>query len=147
MGKKQARWTSQPAAKQAKGLEVGDVASNAKHFAWRCNWIDLGGPWSFHRADSEQLWREIVPRLHELESMTWAEVYGKRDGSTHPMPTTVIEDDAKTRLSELGRTEYDSLFQINVRGKIRLWGIRDRAFLYLLWFDPEHTVYIQKNGR
>jgi len=141
---KQPKWAKQPAAKQAKGLEAGEATNNAMRFSWRCNWIDLDGEWGFRAIDCERLWREVVPRLHDLESMTWGEIYGRRDGSTHPMPTANIETSAKVRLTDIGRSDYDSLFQINVRGGIRLWGIRDRAFFYLLWFDPRHTVYIQK---
>ena len=60
------------------------------------------------------------------------------------MPVDKIETLAADRLLEIGRDEFDTLFQINVRGGIRLWGIRDRAIFYLMWYDPDHTVYIQK---
>jgi len=77
--------------------------------------------------------------------MKWGELYGRRDSSNHPMPIEKIERGAQKRLQELGRQQFDSLFQINVRGKIRIWGIRDRAFFYLLWYDPNHTVYVQRD--
>lgn len=134
-----------PNRKEPKGAEKAESA-NATKFCWRADWIDLDGPWSLRDASCEAIWKEIVPRLHDFESQTWGEVYGKKDGSTHPMPVVKIEKAAQDRLRELGREDFETLFQLNVRGGIRLWGIRDRAIFYLMWFDPDHTVYIQKKG-
>lgn len=61
------------------------------------------------------------------------------------MPVAKIELGAQQRLQEIEQEQWDSLFQINVRGGIRLWGIRDRAIFHLLWYDPHHTVYVQKD--
>jgi hypothetical protein len=46
---------------------------------------------------------------------------------------------AQKRAKEL---EWDDseLFSLRLEGKLRLWGRRGGAILYLLWFDPEHLV-------
>lgn len=144
-GRKRAKWKENPGPvrKVPKGTEKAE-AHNSSRFQWRCTWIDLAGDWGFENVPSETIWGEIIPRLHDLENNTWGEIYGKRDGSTHPMPVDKIETPAAGRLREIGRGVYDTLFQINVRAGIRLWGIRDRAIFYLIWYDPDHTVYIQK---
>ncbi len=106
--------------------------------------VDHEGPWGLRLADHDCTWGQIIPKLHELESQTWGELYGQKNGSTHPMPVTKIEKEAQQRLQEIGQDQWDTLFQINVRGGIRLWGIRDRAIFHLLWYDPSHTVYVQR---
>jgi hypothetical protein len=104
----------------------------------------MDGDWGFSDVGCSIIWKQIIPFLHQIETRTWGELYGGRDTSNHPMPVEKIEDEAKARLSEIGRDEFETLFQLNVRGGIRLWGIRDRQIFYLLWYDPKHTVYIQK---
>lgn len=141
---KSPKWAAQPdPKKQPRGLEAAENV-NQQPFRWRCNWIDLDGEWGFRAVNPEHLWKEVLPRLHDFETMTWAEISGRKDSSNHPMPVSRIEAKAAARLTEIGKQEYDTLFQLNVRGGIRLWGIRDRAYFYLLWFDPSHTVYVQK---
>jgi len=145
---KRAAWAHQPSTnKNPKGLETGEAASNTTKFCWRCNWIDLDGEWGFRDVPCERLWNEIIPRLHEFDSMTWGEITGGRNTSNHPMPVENIEPGAADRLRQIGKQDYDTLVQLNVRGGFRLWGIRDRAYFYLLWFDPDHTVYVQKKDR
>jgi len=42
-------------------------------------------------------------------------------------------------VKELGMTD-DALYSLRLSGKLRLWGVRDRSVLQLLWYDPEHQV-------
>lgn len=143
--KKQAKWKRDPGpvSKTPRGTDKAEQYNAAK-FCWRSDWIDLDGEWGFRGVDCEALWNEVIPRLHDLETMTWGEIYGKRDGSTHPMPAENIETEAQDRLKAIGREQYETLFQINVRGGCRLWGVRDRTIFFLMWYDPNHTVYKQK---
>jgi hypothetical protein len=142
---KKPTWKNTPThnKKEPKGGDRVE-SENSRNFCWRTDWIDLDGPWSFRNASCEKIWKEIVPRLHDFETQTWGELYGLKNGSTHPMPVDKIEQDAQDRLRSLGRDEFETLFQLNVRGGIRLWGIRDRQIFYLIWYDPNHSVYIQK---
>lgn len=132
--------------KSPKGGEKADVY-NKMNFCWRVDWIDMDGDWGFKKPDCDTIWKQIIPFLHSTETRTWSEIYGARDTSNHPMPVGNVERSARDRLLAIGRGEYETLIQLNVRGGIRLWGIRDRQIFYLLWYDPEHTVYIQKRDR
>jgi RPA family protein len=80
----------------------------------------------------------IVPKLHDYESMTWAEV----DGPTgcHFVELGDLVPDAQARLRELEKDEQDRLFSVRITGKLRIWGIRDLAILRVLWCDQEHEV-------
>lgn len=144
-GNKNAKYRKNPGPirKTPKGTEKAE-ANNDLNFRWRCNWIDLDGNWGFRNVPIETIWKKIIPRLHDLEDSTWGEIAGNKSGSTHSMPVDKIETQAADRLVDIRRDEFDTMFQINVHGGIRLWGIRDRAVFHLIWFDPDHTVYIQK---
>ena len=142
---KKPRWEKGPNPAKIPKHGQAEENANQQRFCWRCDHIYLDGEWGFQHAECRQLWGEVIPRLHALEAMTWAEIYARRDTSTHPMPVDKIEASARARLAEKGLGDQEGLFQINVRGGIRLWGVRDRAILYLLWFDPNHTVYIQRD--
>lgn len=147
--KKVAGNSSAKPGKEVSGTKEKEEQTNNAKFRWRSDWIDIDADfeWNFRSIECDKLWREVLPRLHDLETQTWGEVYGKRDGSTHPMPVDRIAKTAQDRLKALGREDYDSIFQINIRGGIRIWGIRDRSVFYLMWFDPNHTVYEQRGSR
>jgi hypothetical protein len=100
--------------------------------------IDWDGAWGWSRATGEELIRTIIPRLHELETMTWGEVEGPT--GCHFVEVTGLVPDAQRRLVEIGKDEQARLFSVRITGKIRVWGIRDIAILKVLWWDPEHSV-------
>lgn len=144
MAKKIPSWKTPPAdrQKQPKGLDKAANFDEA-NFKWRTNWIDLDGPWGFQHADHDCTWKQLIPRLHQYEDRTWGEIFGGKSTSDHPMPVHRTERLAQQRLKDIGKSDFDTLYQINIRGKIRLWGIRDRGIFYVMWYDPNHTVYIQ----
>lgn len=107
-------------------------------FCWRVEDIDWEGPWGWSQATCKELLREIVPRLHNLESMTWSEVEGAT--GSHFVEVAAIADEAQRRLTAIGKDEQARLFSLRVSGRTRLWGIRELAVLRLLWWDPEHGV-------
>ena len=73
--------------------------------------------------------------------MTWGEITGLRGSSNHPLPFDKIASAAQRRLKEIGRDDIDLLFQLNIQGKERVWGVRLEGIFHLLWWDPDHTVY------
>ncbi len=82
-------------------------------------------------------WMEIFQRIRDFETMTWHEI--RRTGS-HAIPVSEICPDARRCLEEIGLGDTDELFSLRLTGKQRLWGIRDREILRILWWDPEHHV-------
>ncbi len=127
--------------KVPRGGEKAD-ALNEEYFRWRCKSVDLDGNWGVRDVDCETLWGEVIPRLHSFESMRWNEIIGPRSTSDHTMPVSALETPARDRLKELGLEHLENLFQLSIKGKPRIWGYKDRIEFNLLWFDPDHTVYI-----
>ena len=71
--------------------------------------------------------------------MTWNELTKPR--SNHPMPVDKICKEAQRRLEQIHLDDYETLYQLQIEGIERLWGIRDENVLNILWWDPEHKVY------
>jgi hypothetical protein len=104
--------------------------------SWRTHNVDLEGPWGWRDVPAELIFTEIVPKLHEYESMRWADFAGTRN---HDVDTADLCDDARRRLAEV-RPDLDSLFSIRLTGTKRVWAERSLTRLNVLWWDPKHEV-------
>ena len=107
-------------------------------FCWRMNDVDWDGPWGWQKVTTVELIRTIIPKLHDYETMTWAQVDGP--SGSHFVDFEQLCSEAQRRLSEIGKTEQAQLFSLRMTGPKRIWGIRDVKILRLLWWDPEHSV-------
>jgi hypothetical protein len=74
-----------------------------KPFCWRVSDLDWDGPWGWSQATCEQVLKHIVPRLHNMESMTWGQVEGAT--GSHFVEVEAIVPDAQRRLEEIGKDE------------------------------------------
>jgi len=110
-----------------------------RRIQWRLSAVDTDGPWSVLNIDPTFLVKILLPRLKAWESMTWGEADGQK--SNHTVAVYKICSAARKRITEIEQDDTDDLYSMNVAGKVRLWGIRDRAALRILWWDPDHTVY------
>ena len=107
-----------------------------KYPSWRFSTVDRGGP--FARPKGAQAELEIVNKLHDFDSMPWAEIEGR---DHHFLEPSSLSKKANVRLIEINRDdEIDSIFSFYLRGVVRLICIRDRNIAKLLWFDTEHQV-------
>lgn len=106
-------------------------------FKWRAHALDWDGEWSWGKIDLRIAFGEIVPKLHQFEEMTWAEIEG-RTGS-HFIDCSDLCKEAQGRLEQI-QEGADQLFSLRIDGKHRVWGVREIAMLRLLWWDPEHSV-------
>jgi hypothetical protein len=91
-------------------------------------------------------WKEVFPKLKDFESMSWNELekqtHGKEGKSKHHSVSIYdLDPEAQKRLEILQLDDIDKLFSLRLTGKIRIWGIRVRSFLKILWFDFDHSVY------
>ena len=88
-------------------------------------------------------WTEILPKLCHFESMTWAEIMraagGRASGNnSHFVEVRNLTRPAKARLAEIGQDDVSELFSLRLSANERIYGIRDRRALKLLWYDPHH---------
>lgn len=84
----------------------------------------------------------IIPQtLANYESMNWREILQNRNSGCHSIPASKLCSSAQERLAELRQDDTDDLISLRKAGKERIWGIKDRDVLKILWWDPNHEVY------
>ena len=105
---------------------------------WRLSQIDIDGRWGHSTLDRVTLLQEILPKLKNYESMTWASITADKKRN-HSVSVGNLIPDARKRLVELGIDE-DRLFRFRLTGQQRVWGIRDRDTFAILWWDPQHEI-------
>ena len=123
--------------KHPRGGELVEVIQK-KHFCWRVEEIDWDGPWGWSKATHDEILRTIIPRLHNYESMTWAEMEGP--SGSHAIEFDQLCAEAQARLGEIGRDQLERLFSVRITGEQRVWGFKDIAILRVIWWDPMHAV-------
>ena len=113
-------------------------------FRWRVNskYVDYDHEeWGWGKLSCKNFFEMLEIRLHSFEQMSWGDLEQRKH--CHPMPVEKIESDAQSRLCEVcnNQNQVDCLYQIDITPRCRLWGYRDRVIFYLIWHDPNHTVY------
>lgn len=105
---------------------------------WRFSIMDFGGPFGCNDITPDQA-ISIHARLSSFESMTWNELERKNDH--HLIATCKLSKEARARLNAIDQDDIEHLYSLRISSTERVWGIRDRHVLKLLWWDPEHKVY------
>jgi len=120
----------------------GAASSDNETMAWKFSIMDWDGPWGLDACRKVKLdFRDfIINRLANFESMTWAELYrasgGRKQGNNHhPIKVEQLSKKAVRRLEEIMLDDVDEVVSISLGGRRRLFGIRDRRALKILWFD------------
>jgi len=140
---KKVRASSKPPP-QMRPRAIEDVSHIGRQFfRWRVSnkYVDYGhADWGWGKLSCRDFFQILIDRLHDFEQTSWEDLERRR--SCHPMPVENIEASAQQRLNEVCGDEIDSLYQVDISPKCRLWGYRDRTILFLIWHDPKHTVYL-----
>lgn len=110
---------------------------NDATITWRFSMLDLDGPWgwSSFQADHAVSLRE---KSAEWERLKHGELFGR--GGNKRIPAQNLCREAQRRLVELKLDDYGHLWELHIKGKPRLWGLRTGHIFYPIWWDPEHTV-------
>ena len=104
---------------------------------WRVDLLQREGPYGWQAVTGSLLWTQIIPKLRNFETMTWSEVLGRQN---HPVRVASLCPEAQKRLKALKLDDVEELVSLRLSGKERVWGLRERAELRLLWWDPDHQV-------
>ena len=104
---------------------------------WLAGRMDFDGPWCWKKMDVEALHR-VHARLSAFERMTFGEIEGRHN---HQIPIEQLAKQARDRLYELGIDDYDSVLSLRITKVERVWGLKDPFGVFLLWWDPDHSVY------
>lgn len=75
--------------------------------------------------------------------MTWDEIAkasgGRTQGNNHHfVRVEKLTKQAKDRLAELKQEDVSELFSLRLTAQKRIYGVRDRRALKLLWYDKHH---------
>ena len=101
--------------------------------------LDEQGPFGWHQCTDHSKYFELLKRKKNLEGLTREEF--SKTGS-HPIATARLEKAARERLVELKYDDFEQIFSVRLTGKNRFWCIADENVMRVLWWDPNHEVYI-----
>ena len=113
-------------------------------FRWRATdeYIDYDDvDWGWRQVTIDEFFQEILPRLQEYETMTWNDIFGRN--SCHYWDINNMPTKARNKLKSK-YPQHDTFHQIDLEQPRRLLGWRDRQILFLIWYDPKHTVCPQE---
>ena len=110
---------------------------------WSFLLCDISGPFGWDTTQDGDLLRVIV-FLKNLEQSKISEIFGQRNRGNHQPRPDQLGPTAQGRLKEL-RLEPERLASLRLNKANRIWAIRDRSILSLLWWDPNHLVWPDKN--
>jgi hypothetical protein len=109
---------------------------------WGLELIDLDGPWGwFNNIESKDKLREIIKKLKDFESMTWAEIKRNSKAHHHISIDNIIKK-ARDRLTEIKQDDLEEIFSLRLTGENRIIGKLDTGIFYIIWWDPNHEVCI-----
>jgi len=112
---------------------------------WTLGVADLDGPWGWCDEKGKVWCNDILPALRAFESMTWAGSMQGSGGRTSGGNSQFVEvgkltKRARDRLAAIGQSDVAQLFSLRLKANVRIYGIRDRRSLKLLWYDKHHGV-------
>ena len=139
MKRKRPLWREAPSEEKAVRLKEDPLKADSQTIAWHIHSLDKDGEWGWHnKIDKKEMLEYILGKISNYETMTWSEI--KRKNENHTIPVFKICKEAQKRLQTIRQDDADGLFSLRLSGKERIWGIRDRRVLRILWWDPKHTV-------
>lgn len=104
-------------------------------------YADNGGRWAWTDISPDDS-QEVAAFLAEISRSTWAEIKQGRNNNHHYQYVSDLVADAQKRLKGIDNLRtFDQLFRFRLSGSKRLWGVLYDRIFYVLWWDPEHTVY------
>ena len=139
MAKRDKRARRQERPSPTKVPRVGSSGNEVarSQFRWRVENVDFDGRWGWENSNIRTLFEEVIPKLHNFETMTWSELEGA--DQHHFVSVINICPEAQCRLADLGH-ECDDLFSLRLTGRRRVWGPREGTIMKILWWDPDHSV-------
>lgn len=119
-------------------LETAPDAYKDDLLNWAISAFDVDGPWGVSALAGANWKKHLALHCKSFETMTWDEIEQNKRNN-HSVDTQKLSSRAKARLKVLRLEDTDSLFSLRLEGVVRIYGIRDRATLKILWFDPWHN--------
>lgn len=107
--------------------------------------MDMEGQWSCASIDGPTL-LSVRDKLLHYEKQKWSQSAGSgSSGTLKRIPVADCRPAVKKRFTELGLDHVDdALWEFRLAGELRVWGVRADDVCYIVWWDPDHTVYPAK---
>lgn len=140
--KKKPKWSAAPEPKKIP--KFVDPPIEGGPLAWRFSTCDKKGPFAWSGLTDSVKFKEVIEKLHEFETKTWDEI--KKAGS-HPIPCVQLEKPARDQLAAIKQDDLDELMSFRLTGANRVWCVQSGNIMRVLWWDPDHQVYIVKKDK
>lgn len=137
MKNKVPRWKKDPSPQKKPRVDSDLAPKEISTISWHIKLLDKSGLWHWNNIQNDTLWKAILEKLANFETMTWEEIIR---GGSHPIKVSDLCSNAQKRLREIKQDDIEELFSLRLEGKPRIWGIRNQGILKILWWDPNHEV-------
>lgn len=113
--------------------------------------IDRDGKFAFQLKRKDFRHDLVLEKIMEYSCMMWSEIErqthddGKSKHHFLDNPNNLSKE-AKERIKKLEIEDLaDAIFSFAFNNKLRIIGLRQGDYFYVLWYDPEHEVYPVKH--
>ena len=130
---------SPPSGKQVRVAPGSDIDWSAMPITWQFRQVDHTGCFGWHLCDRAMLVDTIMSRAQSFETMSWRELRSQK--LLHDHSIDGLSSEAQERLREIKQDDIAGLCSLHIDKKRRVWGIQDRLYFKVLWWDPDHQVY------
>lgn len=112
--------------------------------SWRFRKLMLNHKWSISKGEWSVWENEILPKLQNFESMTWAEIKSASkshgDGSlSHNIEIYKLCKEAQNEMRKCN-WNYDTIFSLRLSGVKRIFGFMEKGVLDIVWYDENHEI-------
>ena len=110
---------------------------------WRFDWIDRSGDFAFNVDREDFQCHEVLEKMINYSGMSWQEIksHTHDDGKSkhHFLNMESLSKSAIDRVQAKHLEEYsDNIFSFALQNKLRIIGIREKEYFYVVWYDPNH---------
>lgn len=117
--------------------------SSDDRLCWRFTHVDHDGRWGFDSMEPAVLC-EVLRKLADCESMTVAELRNtRRLFKEYDLPGGLCKE-ALDRLTAMRRDDMTKIQRLEFTGLQRLYGFLEGNIFHVVWWDPQHEVYLTK---
>lgn len=105
--------------------------------SWSLAKVDLESDWGLHHFGTDHFW-EVMPQMKQLDGRTIHELL--ESAQLKDIPTEHLKFGPAQRLQEMELDDTDTLWEVRLSNKRRIWGQVSRATFSIIWWDPDESV-------
>lgn len=134
--KKEAKVGSTPSPQKTVPAWATAPTHGDRRLSWSFSAVDNGGTWAWSNLPDDR-WPEIIKKLTSFETMDLHSLKNFR--SFHALSS--LEKAAQQRLLDIDKDDVERLIAFHISGAERIWCREYDSIMFVLWWDPLHTVY------